>query len=220
MHKPSSPVSEVELRDLVRAQLACRAQAEGLRLYEELAVERGSARVDLALVGEHLEAFELKSDFDTFGRLHNQIHAYNRVFDQITIITGSVLLDAILEVMPSWWGVWTVKRLADGALVLDEIRRPGANPSQDVRSLASLLWRDEAIRLLEGEVGAQPKKASRATLCDTIAENVGLATLRRHVAKTLVERQAATPRTAHPASAPSDDWSHHDASYLDSHFLV
>ena len=220
MHKTSAPVSEAELRQLVRAKLDCRARTQGLRVYEELAIERGSARVDLALVGDELEAFELKSDFDTFGRLHNQIHAYNRVFDRITIITGAALLDAVLEVMPSWWGIWTVKRLEDGALVVEQLRQPGVNPSQDIRSLASLLWREEAISLLEDQVGAQPKKASRAALCETIVEKIELTTLRRHVAQRLVERQAVTPKTARLASAPSDDWSHHDASCLDSHFLI
>ena len=220
MHSSSAPVSELELRDLVRTQLDIRVQLQGLRMYEELAIERGGARVDLALVGEEIEAFELKSDFDNFGRLHNQIHAYNRVFDRITIITGASLLDAVLEVMPSWWGVWTVKRLEDGALVLEQLRQPDVNPSQDIRSLASLLWREEAVSLLEEEVGAQPKKASRTALCETIAEKVELATLRRHVAKRLVERQPAVKSTVRPASAPSDGWSHHDASCSDSHFLI
>ena len=220
MHKSSAPVSELELRDLVRAQLHDRAQMQGMRVYEELAIERGSARVDLALVGEELEAFELKSDFDNFGRLHNQIHSYNRVFDRITIITGASMLDAVLEVMPSWWGIWSVTRLEDGALVLTQLRQADVNESQDIRSLASLLWRDEAVSLLEDEVGVQPKKASRAALCETIAEKVELATLRRHVAKRLLERQPAVKSTAHPASAPSGGWSHHDASCSDSHFLI
>jgi len=220
MHSQSPPVSELELRELVRAQLDCRARSQGLRLYEELAIERGGARVDLALVGGELEAFELKSDFDTFGRLHNQIHAYNRVFDRITIITGAALLDAVLEVMPSWWGVWTVMRLEDGALVLEQLRQPDANPSQDIRSLASLLWREEAVSLLEDEVGAQPKKASRADLCETIAQKVELATLRRHVTMRLAERQPGVKPTVRAASKPSDGWSHHDANCSDSHSLI
>jgi hypothetical protein len=220
MHKSSAPVSELELRDLVRAHLDIRAQVLGQRVYEELAVERGSARVDLALAGEELEAFELKSDFDNFGRLHNQIHAYNRVFDRITIITGTSLLEAVLEVMPAWWGIWIVRRLEDGALVMEQLRQAGVNPSQDIRSLASMLWREEAVSLLEHEVGAQPKKASRAALCETIVQTFDLATLRRHVARRLVERRPSVKWTARPASTPSDGWSHHDASYSDSRFLI
>jgi hypothetical protein len=224
MHAALQPITEPELRAFIRERLNERASAPGARMFEELGIERGSARVDLALVDEGLEAFELKSDLDDFGRLHNQIHAYNRVFDRITLVTGAMLSSAALDVMPRWWGIWAVRRLKNGNLSLKRVRDAADNPRQEIRSLATLLWREEAAAVLLDETGESPsKRASRAQLCESIAEQVQLQSLRRQVARRLVSRQTperaiAMSPTASAASAPSDDWSHHDANYSDFHF--
>lgn len=224
MHAAPIPISESELRTFMRERLNERVSSQGARVFEELGIERGAARVDLAVVHKGLEAFELKSDFDDFGRLHNQIHAYNRVFDRITLVTGSKLSDAALDVMPRWWGIWSVRRLKNGNLSLKKVRNATANPGQDSHSLATLLWREEAAAVLQDETGEPPsKRASRAQLCDSLATQVRLPSLRRQVVRRLANRQlsarvASTPPTAQPASAPSDDWLHHDANCLGFHF--
>lgn len=224
MHAALSPITESELRAFVRERLSERASAPGARMFEELGIERGAARVDMALVDEGLEAFELKSDLDNFGRLHNQIHAYNRVFDRITLVTGATLSEAALDVMPRWWGIWAVRRLKNGNLSLKRIRGAAMNPRQETRSLATLLWREEAAAVLLDETGESPsKRATRAQLCESIAEQVQLQPLRRQVARRLVSRQppvraVSMSPTAPAASAPGDDWSHPDANCSDFHF--
>lgn len=223
MHAAIAPITEAELRAFVRESLSARASKPGVRLFEELGIEGGAARVDLALVADGLEAFELKSDLDNFGRLHNQIHAYNRVFDRITIVTGESLGSAALEVMPRWWGIWAVRRLKSGKLALRKVRDAVENPRQETRSLATLLWRDEAAQVLLDETGeAPPKRASHGQLCEWIAERVQLSSLRPHVARRLVNRQAI-PKAFVPIPKPSvvsaqdDDLLHLDASCLDFH---
>lgn len=224
MQATFAPITESELRAFVRERLSKRASAPGARMFEELGIERGSARVDVALVDKGLEAFELKSDLDDFGRLHNQIHAYNRVFDRITLVTGTALSDAALDVMPRWWGIWAVRRLKNGNLSLKRVRDAVDNPRQETRSLATLLWREEAAAVLRDETGESPsKRASRAQLCESIAEQVQLPSLRRQVALQLVSRRppvraVSMSPTTPAASAPGDDWSHHDANCSDFHF--
>lgn len=224
MHTAPSLITESELRAFVRERLRERASAPGARMFEELGIERGAARVDMALIDDVLEAFELKSDLDDFGRLHNQIHAYNRVFDRITLVTGATLSDAALDVLPRWWGIWAVRRLKNGSLSLKKVRDAADNPRQEIRSLATLLWREEAAAVLLDETGESPsKRASRAQLYESIAEQVQLLPLRRQVTRRLVSRQAlvrtvSNPTKALAASALGDDWSHHDANCLDFHF--
>src|SRR5258708_893703 len=104
------PITEAELRHCVHSALTARAEAQGARVFQELQIEHGAARVDLALVSDRLEAFELKSDLDTLGRLHNQIHAYNRFFDRITLVTGPVFSEVARSILPGWWGIATVHR--------------------------------------------------------------------------------------------------------------
>ncbi len=218
------PITESELRTLVRERLSERARAPDVRIFEELGVERGAARVDLALVDQGLEAFELKSDLDNFSRLHNQIHAYNRVFDRITLVTGAGLSAAVQDVVPRWWGIWLVRRLSSGRLSIKTLREATENPRQETRSLATLLWRAEAAEVLLAETGqSASKRASRAQLCDSIAEHIQLSSLRKQVARRLVNRRGNEPINAKAAIAPAasalgDDWLHHDASYLDFHF--
>lgn len=218
MHLALPPITESDLRAFVRRCLSERASAPDARVFEEFCIERGAARVDLTIVGERLEAFELKSDFDDFRRLHNQIHAYNRVFDRITLVTGAALHAAALEVIPRWWGVWAVHRLQGGDLSVERVREAEDNPRQEARSLATLLWREEAAAVLLDETGeSPPKRASRARLCESIAEHVTLQALRRQVARKLVSRvavplRAVTRTTPAPsASAPSNSLPHHEA---------
>ena len=196
MSKQMTPITEAELRSAVRRHLASLDHGQGARLAEELSVEHGAARVDLALIGETIDAFELKSDLDNFGRLHNQIHAYNRVFDHITIVTGVQLSAAALEHMPSWWGVMEATKTPDGTVMVAAVREAAPNPSQEPMSVAMLLWRDEAVEELEALTGEPvPKRSTRPQLHARLVEALSFSQLRSSVAKRLRERGPATAAT-------------------------
>jgi hypothetical protein len=217
------PITETELRQSIRRCLLESVVPGKVQLFEELQIERGAARVDLALIGDQLEAFELKSDRDDFTRLHNQIHAYNRVFDRITIVTGSTHAQAIQEVVPSWWGLMAVARLFDVSsksevLKLQIVRPALPNPAQDRRSLAMLLWREAAAAVLREESSVVvPRRANRYELERAIAGSVELARLREHVCRHLLERKQLIAPTQ---SKPNGDSLRLDASCLDFHCLT
>lgn len=215
----TAPITEKEMREHLRAQLAERAAASGARLYEELQIELGAARVDLALVGPALEGYELKSDFDDFSRMHNQIHAYNRVFDTITLVTGSAHFHAGLQVVPSWWGMMLVSRGPDGVLISELVRAARPHEGQDPHSLAMFLWREEALQALEHEGGhTAPKRATRTQLHERLAAVLSVQALRELVSQVLLDRER-TPKAPSP-SAPRDDSSRHAASCWDFHSLL
>lgn len=216
----AKPVTEAELRHWLRARLAERAHATGARVFEELQIELGAARVDLALVGEQLQGYELKSDLDDFGRLHNQIHAYNRVFDTITLVTGPVHAAAALAITPSWWGVTRMERDEAGALVAQVLREPSTHTAQQPASLAMFLWRDEAVGALQKEaVPGLPKRATRSQLHERLASSVSLDRLRAVVTDALTTRKAEAA-TERPQSRRDDDSSHPAASCWDSRFQL
>jgi hypothetical protein len=187
----SSSITESELRHAVRSRLLADASKSGGRLFEEFGIEGGEARVDLALVGTQLSAFELKSDLDSFARLHNQIHAYNRVFDRVTLVTGPVYSEASLALMPTWWGVWSAARRTDGALALRVLRKPKANPLQNRLSMAMLLWRAECLDALASH-GCEvlPKRATKFELQEALARELDVRQLREAVTGLLRRRQA------------------------------
>lgn len=211
------PLAEQELRHAVLAMLAKQAESSEARVVEELQIELGAARVDIAVISQQLQAFELKSDLDNFGRLHNQIHAYNRVFDRITIVTGPQYRQGALEVVPSWWGVIQAERLEDGAIRLIEVRAAQANQLQEPRSIASFLWREEASDAVRARLGVEPKsRAGRHELQALLAEGLVLDELKEVVTGRLRTRTGAgpTPKPSRPRTRGGDS-SHLDASCLD-----
>lgn len=138
----------------VREALRHKVLAEHTRdpdtlVIDELGVAHGSARVDIAVVNGRLHGYEIKSDADTLLRLPNQALAYSAVFDRVTIVAGSKHADHLEAVVPAWWGIKIATKGPRGAVNFAERRAPRRNPSIAPLELAQLLWRDEALAILE-----------------------------------------------------------------------
>jgi len=120
-----------------------------LRIVEEWGIQHGAARVDVAVINGILHGYEIKSDRDTLLRLPEQMDIYNSVFDRVTLVVGkSHLFDAI-NTVPDWWGITIAKIDSDNSVVFSCIRVAKDNTKQDSVSIARLLWRDEALDILE-----------------------------------------------------------------------
>ena len=53
-----------------------------------------------------------------------------------------------VEVVPDWWGI-RVARMEGADLAFSDLRLAFNNPAPDATSIARLLWRDEALNLLD-----------------------------------------------------------------------
>jgi hypothetical protein len=139
---------------------------------DELGVCQGEARADVAVVNGTLAAFEIKSDRDTLARLPGQVEAYQRVFDSVTIIVGGKYVGRIVDVVPASWGIMQAIETG-GAVHLDCVRRPDRNESVDPFSLSQLLWRDEALSVLEErEIDKGLRSKPRRALWRAIADHL------------------------------------------------
>lgn len=183
----SEPIRENEIRVALLEYTSARAQGESV-IREEFQIERGGARIDLAVIGEKLVGYEIKSELDTFARFSNQIHAYNRVFDEIYLVCGQMQAMQALELIPSWWGVLVAERLACGGVKLTPARVVSVNPYQDPFSLASLLWKDEVLAVLVSEDQDAPKRSSSYALWDHMARALPFETIKVLVTKHLLIR--------------------------------
>ena len=207
-----NPLTESQLRHALRAHLAASLPTCG-RIVEELGIERGAARIDVALITDRLLGFEIKSDLDTFDRLTNQIHAYNRVFDEVTLVTGRSLMQEAVRLLPSWWGLMVADGGSGGAIELRVVRAAEKNPIQQSLSVAMLLWKPEAIEALANHMGrAVPASWASAKVHAALAEVLPLESLLRLVAGKLMTREAW--RSTAP-SVPDDDLSHLFATSTD-----
>jgi hypothetical protein len=180
-----APVSEAELRAALRQRLQGLLDQEAL-LIEELGIENGTARIDMAVIADGISGYEIKSDFDSDQRLYNQIHRYNRVFEHIYIVTGPLSGKEIEPFLPSWWGIMRASRGDDGVVTLQEMRAPSANQLQDPFSLLEFLKREELNQLgVQHELPPKVLRGAKRTLIATLATLLSLDAIREAVVQFL-----------------------------------
>lgn len=122
-----------------------------LRIVEELGIGHGAARVDIAVINGVLHGYEIKSDRDTLLRLPEQMSMYNSVFDQMTLVVGKSHLYESINLIPDWWGVIVAKfQNSNSSIVFYEIRKARKNTAVKRPAVTKLLWREEALQILEG----------------------------------------------------------------------
>lgn len=118
------------------------------RIVEEMGIWSGSVRIDVAVINGELSGFELKSDRDTLERLPLQADLYSRVFDRVTLVVGERHAEQALGIIPEWWGVMVATQ--NGPEVdLSSSRDANINPDPDPYLVAQLLWKDEALTILD-----------------------------------------------------------------------
>jgi len=171
---PQFNTKDREIRqELVRElEIAYKDDSEHM-IVEELGINHGSVRADVAVINGIMDCYEIKSDRDTLRRLPEQIRAYNAVFDKVTLVVGFSHLYEAMEMIPDWWGVTIAKTDKQGAVMLNIIREASYNTNKDKGSIARLLWREEALRILAEKqqdtgVRSKPKAVIYERLTSTL----------------------------------------------------
>lgn len=156
---------------------------------DELGVDHGKKRVDIAVLNGEIQAFEIKSSRDTLDRLPDQIGAYSKCFERVSIIAAENHLPALLGMLPNWCGVVLVTKGARGGVHFRTFRRSKKNPSVDVAAMAHFLWRKEAIELLH-EMGVEfsENKASRKELYEALSARISHKRLSSYIKKAFMRR--------------------------------
>lgn len=142
-------ITDADIRRAIHAKIVPEVVGDSYgRVVDEMTICAGDARIDIAVINGKLHGFEIKSEADTLVRLAGQISAYNRVFDMMTIICGENHLEAIKEIIPHWWGIYSVK-YNFGTLQLTKVRYAELNQEVSGFALAQLLWKSELTALLK-----------------------------------------------------------------------
>ena len=180
---------------VIRAALLgqLRAQYGGTpktRIIEEFGIRHGAVRADVAVLNGFLQLFEIKSDLDSLARLPKQARLYSLVCDQAMLVIGERHASRAMELVPDWWGVKVASLAHDGHAELSETRCQNANPSPDSTSIAKLLWRGEALELLN-EIGAAHgvRSKPRRFLYERLAERLDQSDLRSEVYSRIIQRK-------------------------------
>jgi hypothetical protein len=165
------------------------ASDKKLRIIEELGVQHGVARIDIAVVNGLMHGYEIKSDKDTLQRLPEQIRVFNLVFDKITLVVGKNHLYEAIQIIPEWWGITIAKSDSSGNVIFNIIREACENENQNSVSIANLLWREEALKILEDNGASEGfYSKSREIIYTRLANVLDQKTLENRVRETLFLR--------------------------------
>jgi hypothetical protein len=143
-----------DVRQVLRKRLETEhADEPDTLLLDELGLEHGDVRVDVAVINGELQGYELKSERDTLERLPRQVVAYSAALDRATLVVAESHLAKAAALVPTWWGLSVALPLDGSAVRIEPRRHAEHNPEQQPLSVAKLLWRDEVLAILE-DVGA------------------------------------------------------------------
>lgn len=157
-------------------------------MLDELGILNGTTRIDIAVINGQIEGYELKSERDTLERLPAQRDLYNKVIDRISLVVAENHRAAAEAIIPDWWGL-VIASACNGAVEVTRERLPEMNPELNAVALASLLWRDEALAVLERYGLLRGIKSKpREILYERLAIGLDLDTLRAEVRTTLKAR--------------------------------
>jgi len=179
----------IRIRDALLAKLHRKYPAGEALTINELGIQQGTVRADVAVVNGILQGFEIKSDADNLMRLPNQIAAYDCVFDKSTLVVGEKYQQEASSYVPAWWGIIVAHTQKNG-IKLTKIQTAKRNPRRDAFSIAQLLWKNETIELLKshGLTGSR-LRGDKIELYNTLVETLTLKQLQISVCHTLKSRQ-------------------------------
>jgi len=184
-------MNDAEIRQNFHRKMLYRQHARHNTLViDELGLNHGKCRADIAVVNGQLVGYEIKSDNDSLRRLRDQITAYNAVFDKAFIVVGNRHINSIQDCVPEWWGVILSSRGPKGVIHFNMMRKAQVNRSIDPVSVARLLWRDEAVEILQQKrLSSKVLRQPRAVLYKHVAELLSTRELREAVRKYLQKRR-------------------------------
>lgn len=159
------------------------------RIVEEMGIWSSAARVDIAVINGEMSGYELKSNSDTLDRLPNQIEIYGKVFDRMTLVVGDKHADSALRVVPRWWGC-VVATMRDDTVALKQKRKGRRNPTQDPNVVVQMLWKEEAVAVLEAHGLAAGWRSRRAfEISERLLSELPFRTVVEHVRSALKARE-------------------------------
>lgn len=177
--------NDAMIRKAVRQRLALAHAGEDAVIMDELRVDRGSARVDVAVVNGLIDGFEIKSDRDNLDRLERQVSLYGKVADRMTLVVGERHHDEAVTLIPDWWGV-SLARPQGEYCKLRNLRKGRRNRAHSPEALVNMLERQELVTLLS--IHSLEKGASRqiySELAHTAARSLKAADISAFVKRVL-----------------------------------
>lgn len=162
-------------------------------LIDEFALFGGQTRADLVALNGSLQGFEIKGESDTLARLRHQAKLYGKIFSHATLVTTPKHRSHCRRILPKWWGLWLAIDTDDG-MRFEQVRTAQENAGQCSKSIARLLWREEALRILaEHGLSEGMRHRTLSEMVNALVSNLPAPRLETHVRETLKARGVWLP---------------------------
>ena len=163
---------------------------QNIRVIDELGLDHGKTRIDVAVIKGTLCGIEIKSAQDNLSRLSTQAESYNRIFHRVTLVFAEKFRVEVIQTVPSWWKLVSVTQGQRGGLHLKQIRPGTPNTNIDSASVVKLLWRDEAVDLLRlNGINGACLREPRSVLYGKLLETLDCGSLHKAVCDKLRTRR-------------------------------
>jgi hypothetical protein len=184
-------MNDIEIRqNFHRKRLRRQHAQKDTLVIDELGLNHGQCRADIAVVNGHFVGYEIKSNRDSLRRLSEQVKSYNSVFDKISIVVGERYSNSIHNYVPEWWGVIVSIKGPRGAVNFDSIRIAQINKNINPISIARLLWRNEAEELLRlKKFPPRVLRQPRAVLYEYLIDTLNIRELRKFIREYFKKRR-------------------------------
>lgn len=133
---------------------------------EELPVEAGASRLDMAVINGMLEGIEIKSGRDTLERLDRQASLCSPAIDYGTLVVAPEHVDSAHACIPDWWAIFVAAVGPKGGVSIKRHRRGRANRRKSPEAAINLLERNEILSLLAEQ--ASDWGVRRASRCEIV----------------------------------------------------
>lgn len=183
------PTNDKRIRKILLNHLKANSIRTKTRIVEELGINHGACRIDVAVINGVIHGYELKSDKDTLDRLPKQVQAYNLVVDKATLVVSKKHLFIAMHMVPDWWGITLAKTTKDNNVDLIKIRGARKNPKKNSFFIASLLWKNEVVAILNNLGITKIKHERRNSLYKKLSSTLSLDSLSFEVKEKLIFRK-------------------------------
>lgn len=157
---------------------------------DELGLDHGRNRVDIAVINGELHGYELKSDSDNLLRLPQQSMTYSSIMDKVTLVVGEKHAQEAINIIPDWWGIKIARMNHRGSVNIVTYRRNKKNKDIDPFELSKLIWKEEALALLaiKIKVDWRIRKLTRKDIYKLIVDTFSLDEIRDNTRAILKSR--------------------------------
>ncbi|MBN3065147.1 sce7726 family protein [Pectobacterium aquaticum] len=159
-------------------------------IINEMVVANWSRRADLAVANGHLQAFEIKSDFDSLKRLDGQLETFTSRFEKVTVVCSPKFTYEVTKKVTPDVGVIEYLNTNKG-IHFKIIQRGRVSIIGNKNIYMSFLLKKE-LQLLLIENGKRFLSESGRETLERIAEQIPLSKIRKFVLISIKQRYKET----------------------------